>query len=438
MSKQQELSSARQVGYGSGCLGKSLIWQSMDLLLFFFLTEYAEISPLQAGVIILVSLIASGIADPVMGILTDYLKVRFNIYSELMLVGAPITGLLFAHVFLSPYLYDDHLTFIIMINCIFLRVIFSAIDVPHNAMFYSLSSSENVRVNIAGYRTFFGSLGGVSASVLIALVVFEDIFNVEESRFLLFGAIAFFICCFSIFVCFRAVRSCYTTTRESISKGGVKNLIVTICNYRPLLVVFAWTIVGHVFVTAFVKGLPYYAKYVLGDEQKAGSLQMSYAVAAAISAFLWVRIAKKYSVEKLSLNINVLIASVFLGAMIAIFAHPRLIFFLAPVAGVCICGLFMMIWTNVPIVLSGMDVSEGSQKYEGTVFGVFTAVNKMSIGIGAIIFGYLLQPDASPLINLINLRYDYTVISVILGMPVLGGALASILLIKFKKTHMQK
>lgn len=64
--------------YGCGDFGCNIIYTAMSAFLVFYYTDYAGVSALAVGTIMMVSRVFDGISDIIMGIIVDRTKSRFG------------------------------------------------------------------------------------------------------------------------------------------------------------------------------------------------------------------------------------------------------------------------------------------------------------------------------------------------------------------------
>ena len=64
--------------YGCGDFGCNIIYTAMSAFLLFYYTDYAGVSALAVGTIMMVSRIFDGISDIIMGVIVDRTKSKFG------------------------------------------------------------------------------------------------------------------------------------------------------------------------------------------------------------------------------------------------------------------------------------------------------------------------------------------------------------------------
>ncbi|MCC5870348.1 MAG: MFS transporter, partial [Gammaproteobacteria bacterium] len=100
--EQQTLSRSIQMGWAAGALGIASYVGITMIYLLYFLTQVLDISPVWAGLALLVPRIWDAITDPVMGAISDRTKTRIGRRRPFILIGGPLFGLAFAAIFFAP------------------------------------------------------------------------------------------------------------------------------------------------------------------------------------------------------------------------------------------------------------------------------------------------------------------------------------------------
>ncbi|MEG8052116.1 glycoside hydrolase family 92 protein [Sphingomonas aerolata] len=93
---------ARMLGYASGNFGKNLLASTMDVFLMFTLTEYWGISPLAAGLIVMLGLVWDGLCNRCSAASSTAPPTARGLYRRLLVIAAPVVTILFTILFLLP------------------------------------------------------------------------------------------------------------------------------------------------------------------------------------------------------------------------------------------------------------------------------------------------------------------------------------------------
>ena len=131
--------------YASGAFTKSTLWNFTDLLLLYYFADIQGLGAAAAGLILMVSLLVSGVLDISLSLLLD----RYNLhYQKVIASGAPLTVLSFAILFYPLPAGADYLfTFYLVVTILF-RIGYALVDIPHNAMMGSLTRDSHERTRL--------------------------------------------------------------------------------------------------------------------------------------------------------------------------------------------------------------------------------------------------------------------------------------------------
>ncbi|MBB3588762.1 MFS transporter [Sphingomonas sp. BK481] len=125
---------ARMLGYASGNFGKNLLASTMDVFLMFTLTEYWGISPLAAGLIVMLGLVWDGLCNPLLGRLLDRATDRAGLYRRLLVIAAPVVTIPFTILFLLPTPQPSFIIPWAISLVLVFRTAYATCDVAHNAL----------------------------------------------------------------------------------------------------------------------------------------------------------------------------------------------------------------------------------------------------------------------------------------------------------------
>ena len=161
------LSRRRRIAYASGNLGKSAQWNTVEFVYLYFLVDAVGLSPIQAGLVIVLPLLWDGLCAPLIGLLVDrYLPARLG-YRGLLVIGAPLSAAAFIALFAAPMAAPDAIGLILAVGLAF-RTAYSFVDIPHNAMLMALTEDTRERSRLAAWRFAFSAAGSIAISLLAA------------------------------------------------------------------------------------------------------------------------------------------------------------------------------------------------------------------------------------------------------------------------------
>lgn len=139
MDQKETLTSRKLIerfSYGCGDFGCNIIYTAMSAFLMFYYSDYAGISTLAVGTIMLVSRVFDGISDIIMGIIVDRTKSRFGKARPWLLrmcIPFALSGIL---LFSVPAGMGDaaKLVYVFITYNLTSTVVYTAINVPYSAL----------------------------------------------------------------------------------------------------------------------------------------------------------------------------------------------------------------------------------------------------------------------------------------------------------------
>lgn len=172
-SKSFKLSIGEKVGYGLGDAGTNIAWRTMSTFLLIFYTDVFGITPVAAGVLLLIARLSDGITDIIMGIIGDRTRTKKGQFRPWILWTAVPFGLILALTFTTPpfgqvgkliYAYSTYILY---------TLIYTANNVPYGALMGVMTSEDKERTSLSSYRFAGAYFGGIlTQGLLIYLVLF--------------------------------------------------------------------------------------------------------------------------------------------------------------------------------------------------------------------------------------------------------------------------
>ncbi|HEY1926975.1 MAG TPA: MFS transporter, partial [Caulobacteraceae bacterium] len=163
------LNSRIRIAYGSGSLAHGLAYSGLaGGVLQIFFNQVLGLPALLVGTVIMVSLIADGIADPLIGRLSDRLTTRLGRRHPFMYASALPAGLLFALLWNPPAgLSSQALMVLSLFVMAGVRIAVSLYEIPSSALTAELTPDYDQRTLLQAHRWFFGILGGALGSLTL-------------------------------------------------------------------------------------------------------------------------------------------------------------------------------------------------------------------------------------------------------------------------------
>ena len=370
--------------YASGAFTKSTLWNFTDLLLLYYLADIQGLGASTAGLILMVSLIVSGILDITLSVMLDTYRLR---YQKVIALSAPITVLSFALLFYPVELAKESLFLFYLVAAIVFRIGYALLDIPHNAMLGTLTSDSRERTKLSSARIFFNA----SAILVFAAFAGKVIALLETPgdslRLWMLGLCCLFMLS-NIYLCIMPVWSLQIQPLQ-VQRPPLRATFTALFKNRAFMVLALYALLPCIFIPVFYKSGVYFASMLLADEKLTNWLIISLAIGKLVALPGFVKLS--YLIEKHHAMILGLVGLIAVLLIFMVFT-PRSLPFLCLAffsCGIFAGGLMVLIWSALP------DTIEYGLRETGVVnptltFGAFHLVMRVSDGLSfAVIAGVL-------------------------------------------------
>lgn len=383
----KRLSLGRIVGFTVGDYAFNLYWQSVSLFLLFFYTDMVGLSAAVAGLIYMIASIFDAAIDPVMGAIADRTRSRWGRYRPYILFGGPFVGLAFMLLYYAPPLTGTALAIWLLAAHIVFRIAYTAASIPYTAMSARITQSSSERGTVAGARIIFATLAGLTIAILTPRLV--QGLNSGGQGWLWAAAI------------FAGIATCvfplvFLTTSEP-PETGLDRMPTSIAGYwkalkdnRALWVMLAGICTGVICSTALGKSVLYYFKYELHAEA-AGASALGIVAASGlviVPAWIWItRLTGKRTAWLIAVAWGLVGLAGFTLAEVRSVAVATAFFVWMHVTSL---GLALGFWSLLPDTVEYGEWRSGVRT-ESFIFGLGAFFLKAALGLGAGLFGWLLE-----------------------------------------------
>ncbi|MFC4845030.1 MFS transporter [Hephaestia sp. GCM10023244] len=385
----QRLGAKRIIGFTVGDYAFNLYWQSVSLYLLFFYTDAVGLSAATAGLIYMIASIFDAAIDPIMGAIADRTRTRWGRYRPYILGGTPLVAIAFMLLYYRPPFEGVWLAAWMLGAHIIFRLAYTIVSIPFTALSARITSDSGERSVVAGGRIIFATLAGFTVAYFTQPLA--ERFGDDDPATGFFWAAAIFAVVASIVlpIVFFATQE-PAETGEDRSPHNLGEYWVALRENRALWAMVLAACAGVICSTAIGKSILYYFKYYVGDEN-GGRLALTLAAASGLAVVpCWVMVTKWIGKR------NAWFAAVVLGLMgLATFAMfdvrstaGAITFFLwMQVAGL---GIAFGFWSILPDTVEYGEWRTGLRT-ESFVFGLGQFFLKVALGLGAGLYGWLLE-----------------------------------------------
>ncbi len=390
-----------KLAYGLGNVAVMIAKQAPKRLSFPIYNIGLGVNAAWIGTLFSLMRIWDAFTDPLVGHLSDNLRSRFGRRKPFILVGAILTGVFFAAIWLlprglSPVGYMVYLSVTLLLFYTALTVL----SVPWYAMGYELSDDYDERTKLFAFPSFFSPISQIAVGWLYFLTqrtFFED--TVEGARWV--GSITgLLLIVFGILpVLFVKERDIKVPLTEPVAKKPKPNFLQNLkqsLSCRPFLLI-AFSISGILMASAIVGSLHYYINiyYIYGGDSEAASTTIGWywtavygmaALLVPVISWLAVRFGKKAVFQ----------ASLFWGVLVMAarwFLYTPDMPYLQLLDGVMYAffdaAVFLLCQSMIADVCDFDEQQHGIRR-EGVFAAVFGWMFKTGLALGAFVSGILL------------------------------------------------
>lgn len=381
--QQSSLSYSAKVGWAIGEVGIATFIGLTMIYLLFFLTQAIGISPIWAGVALLVPRLWDVLIDPIIGAVSDRTHTAMGRRRPYVLVAGLTFGPLFALIFAVPE--GTEMSKVLYVTVLYLLAssAYSLLDVPYSAMAAEFTSDYKERTNLTGYKMIAARLG-IVLSVTAGPFVFMSQENLAEG-FRVLGIVAGVFITLTTFVTFFTTRSAPRSERieRPIRDLGVREELKAVVQNRPFRILWLVFLAQNLAIGASATTLIYLITFVMrADAKVVGPLIAIGSIIGLIVTPLWVWIARKTGKRKgyfLGLSITACMS------LPALFIPPELyllLFVILLVAGVGDAATQLFPNSMVPDTVEVDELRTGMRR-EGVIFGSWSFCRKLGMAAGA-------------------------------------------------------
>lgn len=402
MEKKSKLTFGKIVerfSYGCGDFGCNIIYTAMSAFLLFYYTDYAGVSALAVGSIMMVSRIFDGISDIVMGVIVDRTKSRFGKARPWILrmcIPFAISGILLFSVPAS-WASTPKLVYVFITYNLVSTIIYTAINVPYSALNALMTQDPYERSVLSIFRNLLATAGTliINTFTLPLVEFFGDNASAWTKTFCVFGILSIVAFLFTFFGTKERVHAAGTEAAADGTEADKEKDIPFLVGLKALFKNKYWIMMTGMLALFFLMysvnggATVYYAKDVLGDANLVGTINGIFNVVQICGMFFIAMLVKKLgkrNVFAIGLVLDII------GMLILNFSGGgmTLIVVSSVVRGIGnACGGATM-WAMVSDTIDYGEWKTGCRT-EGLVNSACSFGYKIGNGIGSALLGWILE-----------------------------------------------
>ena len=373
----------RQLSFGVGSLGTGIFFVVPSVLLLYYLTTAVHVAPALAGLMILTPKIVSIFSDPIIGHISDHVKVKGESHRRwFMFVGAIASGLGLWAVFTLPTRLPagGWIAAVLYFVSVFG---FSFFAVPYAALPADLEDSEIRRRGLVSTRIAISFIGGLIGAAVAPVILGWGGYSVM-------GLAVGSVCFIAITVCITS----YTCNREGGVRTTPTRLSLSGLSDRPYLTILISFVLLVLASSSVSAALPFLVQglYKLPPAALGTALFVNVG-AGLLATMIWpfgLKHIGQPNAWRLAATLMVLG-----DLLVALAGSPNVIFQLGLVLGGAGFGGVQVIGF-VSLAASANRVEAAGRSGSGILTGLWLAGEKVGSALGPMVVGIVMQFVASP------------------------------------------
>lgn len=300
-----------KIAYGCGDAACNIVYGMISTLLTLFYTDYAGISPVTVGLVMLVSRIFDGVSDLIMGFVVDRTKSKWGKSRPWLLWMAVPYAIAAVLMFAVPHTTEFLKGLYIFVTYnLTTTIIYTAINVPYGTLSTMMTRDSYQQDLLSIFRMIISPFGRIiSVTFTMPLV---QLFGDDQSAWVKAMAVWAVLAVILLIVCFvKCEEKVHIEPVKEKEKIGLVRKLKALSNKYFWCVLALWTLTV-VHLTIVGTNLPYYCKYVFHNESwMYSALYFSETACLILGAILCPFLIKRWGKRNVSLA----------GCVLAVFFH---------------------------------------------------------------------------------------------------------------------
>jgi GPH family glycoside/pentoside/hexuronide:cation symporter len=396
------------IGWSVGSFSTSVLVNAVALLHLRFMTDSLGLSMGLAGSLVVLARIYDTFLDPIVGVISDRTRGRFNGYRPYLIVGGLLAALSMVILFNVPSALTGYgVVAFAAFSLLFFSTAYTLVRIPYLAIGRALTQDFKERSKLMAGSVYGSAIGGLLATAAapyllarmgddraghgtIALILAAFIALGSISTYLLIGA--------------AGDEQKAHTPKIAVSHTSVREMWRALRENQPFQWLIAFKIITFTGMAVHVTAMPYYTRHVLrSSDVSLSSVFLMTTLAMMASQLLWVPLAARYGRRNALLAAGLVdVLALFCWSLIPV-GHPSpWLQMCGALDGLAGGGMFLGLYT---VLTDTMDITRnrhGDSGREGILAGVFVMVEKGTGAVGIFLFtsilawsGYLASRDVS-------------------------------------------
>ena len=305
-----------RIAYGVGDTACNVVFGMITALLTLFYTDYCGIPVVTVGLVMLISRVFDGTSDVIMGIIVHHTNTRWGKARPwILFMSVPYVVCAVAMFCVPQSSATVQFWYIFVTYNLCTTVCYTAINVPYGTLSTLMTRSSHERDLLSVVRMALSPIGKIIAVTFTLPVV--KLFGNDQSAWIKTMSIWCAIALVLLLICFLRCKETvsFETQRKAqpkVSAGRTLKALLGNPYFWATLVL--WTVTC-VHTTIIGTDLPYYCKYVLGNDEMYSIVYTAEIIALIVGALFCPMLLKKWNKRDLSL----------VGCLVVVVAHALIL-----------------------------------------------------------------------------------------------------------------
>ncbi len=375
-----------KIMYGAGDMGISIVYFAVGIFFIFYLTDFVKMDPYLAGLAFFIGKLWDGVNDPFMGWISDRTSSRYGKKRVYMLFGAIPFGLSFMSLWIIPIAASQFTQFILAILAMLLfGTMYTVVVVPYMALVPVMSDDYDERTQITGIRAMLSTLGTIFGGGIAIVVSGLDSIRGMGIIFGIYAALM-------ILIAAHGVKDVETReiNQNAINTGTFRDYLQLLKD-KNVSILLSLKFLGAIGTGLLSASIPFYAKYILGDESYSTYGLAVYIIFGALAIPIWNKLSITRDKRDLLLISNILVFTVLMLIAFIVSENTIILFFIgSALLGITMASYLLFPYSLVPDLVDYYQSKTGERR-ESIFFGFWSTVHQLGIAFSGLILGLYLQ-----------------------------------------------
>lgn len=381
------------LGWGVGTLGISIMFNTLNVLMQRFATDYLGVAAITWGYIYLGAKIYDAVTDPVMGIISDHTRSRWGRRRPYLLIGGLVSAMAFYGLFHAPdTVTNHHAVLLLALLMLLYSTGYTIFNVPYMAMPAEMTSDYHARSHLVSFRVYaigFGTIAGLS----LAPLLIGSLGGGRQGHESMASIYALAILATSV-ACFIMTRPANRTSPQADVNPGFAQRLRLIVTNRPFLLLIGVKFTQLAGLAVNQAALVYFIVHVLGRGYAfLGIYGLVASICLLLAPPLCLSAGRRYDKRIIFISSSLFYAAVMLTWLVSGPDETTLLILLrGALLGLSGGAMLMMGQAMLPDTI-GYDHARSGLNREGVFAGIYTTAEKLAFATGgalaAFILGYM-------------------------------------------------